>query len=182
MVLLRIRPKGSETVQTPMPWWQDAKFSFIRIPKELFQNPYYADLSPESKVLYGFLLDRASLSWERGEAWRTPQGETFVIYTLREIQERLGCAKGKASKLLRELTLCHLISRHRPQKDGPYHIVVYPPKWGTKTELAGVTKSDLPWVENETCPGSKIEPASLCVNSAFYSVPARSAARPHRRG
>ena len=36
--------------------------SFYQVPKELFVNPNYADLSITSKVLYGLLLDRLSLS------------------------------------------------------------------------------------------------------------------------
>ena len=130
-------------MQTQTPWWQDAKFPFIRIPKELFQNPYYADLSTESKTLYGFLLDRASLSWEQGEAWRTSQGEPFVIYTLREIQERLHCADKKATRMLRALVEKKLICLRRPKKDGPYHIVVLP---------FDESKQRLPSGENNDCP------------------------------
>ena len=125
-------------MQNRTPWWQEAKFSFIRIPKELFQNPYYADLSSESKVLYGFLLDRASLSWEQGEAWRTPDGETFVIYTLREIRERM-C-------LLKALVEKKLICLRRPKKDGPYHIVVLPFEQ---------PKQRLPRGQNDDCPPVK---------------------------
>ena len=36
--------------------------SFYQVPKELFINPYYAILSLASKVLYGLLLDRLSIS------------------------------------------------------------------------------------------------------------------------
>ena len=36
--------------------------SFYQVPKELFNNPYYMSLSLASKVLYGLLLDRLSLS------------------------------------------------------------------------------------------------------------------------
>ena len=36
--------------------------SFFQVPKELFVNSYYTDLSLASKVLYGLLLDRLSLS------------------------------------------------------------------------------------------------------------------------
>lgn len=36
--------------------------SFYQVPKELFANPYYTDLSLASKILYGLLLDRLSLS------------------------------------------------------------------------------------------------------------------------
>lgn len=108
------------------PWWETAEFSFIRIPKELFRNPYYGSLSPESKLLYGFLLDRASLSWVSGEKWRTPEGDPFVIFTLEEIQQRLHCADKKATRLLRLLVDHKLIRLSRPKKDGPYHIEVLP--------------------------------------------------------
>ena len=81
-------------------WWQEADFDFIRIPKELFRNPYYGTLSAESKLLYGFLLDRVSLSWLNGEKWRTPEGEPFVIYTLAEIQQLRKVGKANPLKQL----------------------------------------------------------------------------------
>ena len=34
---------------------------FYQIPKELFINPYYKDLSSDSKLLYDLLLDRLSI-------------------------------------------------------------------------------------------------------------------------
>ena len=36
--------------------------SFYRIPKLLFTNDYFRELSTEAKVLYGLMLDRMSLS------------------------------------------------------------------------------------------------------------------------
>ena len=77
-------------------------------------------------MLYGFLLDRASLSWAQGEKWRTEQGDPFVIFTIEEIRTRLRCGEKKASQLLKSLAEHHLITLSRPQKDGPYHIVVLP--------------------------------------------------------
>lgn len=102
------------------------EFDFIRIPKELFRNPYYGSLSPEGKLLYGFLLDRASLSWASGEKWRTPDGDPFVIFTIEEICQRLSCADKKATRLLKSLVTHNLIRLSRPKKDGPYHIKVLP--------------------------------------------------------
>ena len=135
-------------------WWQEADFDFIRIPKELFRNPYYGTLSAESKLLYGFLLDRVSLSWLNGEKWRTPEGEPFVIYTLAEIQQRLGCGKAKAISLLKALELAHLIRRDRPKKDGPYHIVVRPFR-------EQVPKADLGKYETQTCTSLKTAPEQV---------------------
>ena len=127
--------------------------SKVCIPKELFRNPYYATLSPESKLLYGFLLDRMSLSWVSGETWRNSRGEPFVIFTLAEIQQRMGCGKNKAMRLLMALEEKMLIQRDRPKKDGPYHIVVKP--------FLGTAKSNLPRCANETCAGVEREPTQV---------------------
>ena len=36
-------------------------FSFYRIPKALFTEPYFQGLSTDAKLLYGIMLDRMSL-------------------------------------------------------------------------------------------------------------------------
>ena len=136
------------------PWWERTEFDFIRIPKELFRNPYYSGLSQESKLLYGFLLDRASLSWVQGEKWRNEQGEPFVIFTLAEIQQRLGCGKNKATAVLRSLEAHHLIHRDRPKKDGPYHITVC-------AFAAGSPKSSLGRYQTGDCPIPETEPGQV---------------------
>ena len=41
---------------------QAEQFSFYRIPKVLFTDEAFADISVEAKVLYSFMLDRMSLS------------------------------------------------------------------------------------------------------------------------
>ena len=41
-------------------------FSFYRIPKALFQEPRFQNLSTDAKTLYGILLDRMSLSAKNG--------------------------------------------------------------------------------------------------------------------
>lgn len=130
------------TKKEALPWWHTTDFDFIRIPKELFRNPYYASLSPEGKLLYGFLLDRASLSWKSGEKWRDEQGNPFVIFTRQEIAQRLGCAEKKAGQLLQMLKANQLIRLCRPKKDGPYHIEVLPFQ---------LSKTPLPSGQNGTC-------------------------------
>ena len=47
-------------------------FSFYRIPKALFQEPRFQNLSTDAKTLYGILLDRMSLSAKNG--WLDEQG------------------------------------------------------------------------------------------------------------
>ena len=136
------------------PWWETTEFDFIRIPKELYRNPYYSTLSQESKLLYGFLLDRASLSRKMGEKWHNEQGQPFVIFTLAEIQQRLGCGKNKATAVLRSLEAHHLIHRDRPKKDGPYHITVC-------AFAAGSPKSSLGRYQTGDCPIPKTEPGQV---------------------
>ena len=38
------------------------QFSFYKIPKLLFTDDYFKEISVEAKVLYGLMLDRMSLS------------------------------------------------------------------------------------------------------------------------
>ena len=37
---------------------QADQYSFYRIPKALFQNDYFKNLSSDAKILYGLMLDR----------------------------------------------------------------------------------------------------------------------------
>ena len=86
-------------------------FSFYRIPKALFQEQRFQSLSTDAKTLYGILLDRMSLSARNG--WLDKAGRVFIIYTVQEVQDSLGCADKKATKLLRELEEYGLIERKR---------------------------------------------------------------------
>ena len=86
-------------------------FSFYRIPKLLFQDSRFQPLSTDAKTLYGILLDRMSLSARNG--WLDKAGRVFIIYTVQEVQDALGCADKKATKLLRELEEYGLIERKR---------------------------------------------------------------------
>ena len=76
-------------------------FSYFRIPKALFQDQRFRQLSTDARTLYGILLDRMSLSVKNG--WLDEQGRVYIIYTVREVQESLCCAEHKSVKLFREL-------------------------------------------------------------------------------
>ena len=86
-------------------------FPFYRIPELLFQDSRFQPLSTDAKTLYGILLDRMSLSARNG--WLDKAGRVFIIYTVQEVQDSLGCADKKATKLLRELEEYGLIERKR---------------------------------------------------------------------
>ena len=86
-------------------------FSYFRIPKALFQDRRFRQLSTDARTLYGILLDRMSLSAKND--WLDEQGRVYIVYTVREVQESLCCAEHKAVKLFRELEDIDLIERKR---------------------------------------------------------------------
>ena len=76
-------------------------FAYFRIPKALFQDSRFRQLSTDARTLYSILLDRMSLSAKN--SWVDEHGRVYIIYTVREVQESLCCAEHKAVKLFREL-------------------------------------------------------------------------------
>ena len=57
-------------------------FSFFRIPKALFQEQRFQNLSTDAKTLYGILLDRMSLSVKN--EWFDKKGRVFIIFTIED--------------------------------------------------------------------------------------------------
>ena len=77
------------------------QYSFYRVPKVLFTAECFKELSCEAKVLYGLMLDRMSLSIKN--RWFDEEDRVYIIFTIEEIMELLGCGKQKAVKNLAEL-------------------------------------------------------------------------------
>ena len=86
-------------------------FSYFRVPKILFRDIRFKDLSTDAKTLYGILLDRMSLSVKNG--WLDGQGRVYIIFPIQEVMDALGCADNKATKLFRELESAGLVERKR---------------------------------------------------------------------
>ncbi len=86
-------------------------FSYFRVPKILFRDIRFKDLSTDAKTLYGILLDRMGLSVKNG--WLDEQGRVYIIFPVQEVMDALGCADNKATKLFRELEKFGLIERKR---------------------------------------------------------------------
>ena len=128
-------------------------FSYFRIPKALFQDHRFRQLSTDARTLYGILLDRMSLSAKNG--WLDEQGRVYIIYTVREVQESLCCAEHKAVKLFRELEDMDLIERKRRGLGKPSLIYV-------KDFSSGLPKAQV-----QNCPNSN----SGAVESAILVQP-----------
>lgn len=76
-------------------------FSFYRVPKLLFTNNFFKNLSTDAKVLYGLMLDRMSLSIKN--KWLDEEKKAYIYFSLEDIMELLNCGRNKAVKSLQEL-------------------------------------------------------------------------------
>ncbi|SEL15494.1 Replication initiator protein A (RepA) N-terminus [Butyrivibrio sp. ob235] len=85
-------------------------FSFIRVPKLLFTDDRFKDLTSDAKILYGLLLDRMSLSVEH--EWFDKYGRVYIVFTIAEIVKTLGCANTKACNTLKQLSDVGLIEKN----------------------------------------------------------------------
>ena len=77
------------------------QYHFYRVPKVLFTAECFKSLSCEAKVLYGLMLDRMSLSVKN--RWFDEEDRVYIIFTVEEIMELLGCARQKAIRNIAEL-------------------------------------------------------------------------------
>ena len=122
-------------------------FSFFRIPKALFQEQRFQNLSTDAKTLYGILLDRMSLSVKN--EWFDKKGRVFIIFTIEDVKRTLRCADNKATRLLRELEGFGLIERKRRGQGKP--CLVYVKNFSAESSKESVKNRD----NDDSC-GSKI--------------------------
>lgn len=83
---------------------------FYRVPKALFVDEAFAELSNEAKLLYGVLLDRMQLSLKNG--W-VEDGKVYLVYPIAQLCLFFHTGKSKITKLLRELEIIGLLTRKR---------------------------------------------------------------------
>ena len=122
-------------------------FSFFRIPKALFQEQRFQNLSTDAKTLYGILLDRMSLSVKN--EWFDKKGRVFIIFTIEDVKRTLCCADNKAMKLFRELEKFGLVERKRRGQGKP--CLVYVKNFSAESSKESVKNRD----NDDSC-GSKI--------------------------
>ena len=96
------------------------QYSFYRIPKMLFTDTIFQDLSCEAKVLYGLMLDRMSLSLKNH--WMDEEERVYIIFTVNNICDLMNCGTQKACKLLDELETFGALERRRQGLGKPNRI------------------------------------------------------------
>ena len=117
------------------------QFSFYRIPKALFTDDYFKNLSSDAKILYGLMLDRMSLSIKN--QWFDDQNRAYIYFSIEDIMELLNCGRNKAIKSMQELddeTGIGLIEKRR-QGFGKANIIY------VKSFMPGHTKTEKQEIE-----------------------------------
>ena len=96
---------------------------FYKLPKALFSDDLYKDVSTDAKVLYSLLLDRNGLSVKNG--WIDSHGKYYQYFTINESKKKLNFGYDKIIKLFKELETNNLITRKRQGKGKPNIIYVH---------------------------------------------------------
>lgn len=96
---------------------------YYQVPMELCENPKYrTTTNSDAKLLYGFLLDRLSLSKEND--WIDEQGNIYLIFTRQEVAEKMCLSEKTASKAFKQLADVKLIYEKRRGLGKANHIFV----------------------------------------------------------
>jgi len=83
----------------------------MQMPRWLFSDPRYADMSLDAKVTYTFLLNRFQLSRRNG--WVNSCGEVFVIFPRKELAQELRVGEKRVTAAFQTLAALNLIWEKR---------------------------------------------------------------------
>ena len=97
--------KGQECKERPdfglMKQSDIVRFYHLQFPRWLIEDRRYMTLGMEAKFVYMLLFNRFQLSKHNG--WINDEGEVFVIYTRRELAEKLNASEKRVSAAMNEL-------------------------------------------------------------------------------
>jgi len=148
--------KVSEKITFSYFYGQEADMlSFYRIPKLLFTNDYFRELSIDAKVLYGLMLDRMSLSIKN--KWFDVEKRAYIYFSIEDTMEMLNCKKNKALDTMKALEDYLLIERKRQGQGKPAIIYV-------KSFMEQVTEQ-VQRLEKQTSGGLKKQPLEVGKNN-----------------
>ena len=83
----------------------------MQMPRWLFSDPRYADMSLDVKVTYTFLLNRFQLSRRNG--WVNDYGEVFVIFPRKELARELRICEQRVTAAFKKLVELKLVWEKR---------------------------------------------------------------------
>ena len=107
--------KGQELKERPcyglMKQNDVVQFYHLQFPRWLLEDARFVPVSMEAKFVYMLLFNRFQLSKLNG--WINDWGEVFVVYTRRELSERLNISEKRVSAAMNELREYQLIWEKR---------------------------------------------------------------------
>ena len=167
---MKTRPAFSLMKQTDV-----QSIYYMQMPRWLFSDPRYADLSLDAKVAYTFLLNRFQLSRRKG--WINDEGEVFIIFPRTALAQELRICEKRvtaAFKALAELELVWekrcgrgdanqiYLARVEPQNDPCYECA---PFNSEEYEGCGSRTADMAVLEDGDEPLETQEPQDLPVKN-----------------
>ena len=144
----------------------------MQMPRWLFSDPRYADMSLDAKVAYTFLLNRFQLSRRNG--WVNDQGEVFVIFPRKALAKELRVCEQRVTAAFKKLSELQLIWEKRCGRGDANQIYL-----ASVTPMEDTDYECAPFIseKNEDC-GSRTpdseglgiqEPQIMCVKSSGNS-------------
>ena len=103
---LNVRPNFTLMKQTDI-----QSIYHMQMPRWLFSDPRYCDMSLDAKVTYTFLLNRFQLS--RRNNWVNDQGEVFVIFPRKALAKELRICEQRITAAFRKLIELELVWEKR---------------------------------------------------------------------
>ncbi len=142
----------------------------MQMPRWLFSDPRYADMSLDAKVTYTFLLNRFQLSRRNG--WVNDAGEVFVIFPRKALAKELRICEQRVTAAFRKLAELQLIWEKRCGRGDANQIY-----------LASVTPIDDPNYECAPFSSREYESCgSRTADSAFLEAEEPQDTRPQNPG
>ena len=135
---------------------------FVQIPMALVRdaNGRFKGVSGNSKIVYGMLLSRTALSMKNG--WIDEKNDVYIIYSVEDLMEDMGCSKPTAVKYLQELEQSGLITKKKQGLGRPNLIYVqelyFEEASGEKNTLLQEVKKPLPQEVKDLLPQEVKEP------------------------
>ena len=113
--------KGTETIMNNNKYFTletEAKRQFYQIPKQfMIKESKYYSMTSDSKLLYGILADRNSLSIKY--KWVDKNNRIYFIATIESLMELTGWANQKVTKHLKELRKFELLESVKKGQGNP---------------------------------------------------------------
>jgi DNA-binding Lrp family transcriptional regulator len=138
------------------------QFSFLKFPRALIDSSLFSGLSVDAKLLFAMILDRTGLSEINADRFTDSYGNIFVVYTINEICEKLGCARAKAVRLLKELQNSGLIEKYRDGCGKPSKIIIAP-------SALSMLKIEPDKYQNQTSGSVKTELREVSESNSIYN-------------